>query len=295
MASNNDRGIAEWVKTNYSVSALAADLNLSRPTVYKYMEKYDEGERESLPEDVVEYFDRKLMREDDPRLLAMKKSLTESLMKLQSKSNVLQHRMADLEDRKATVTHQLESMKSLMTTNPDISMKLDKLRIESEVVSRESMACSQSLNEVSERLAYVKHQLSSLGEKGFVESKEKPMFSIKSRCYIEGGKCMVVHTGESTTSYSGHEEHLYYRLHLYAKVEDEFAHLGDYAPVPNRNFFIIDDVFLSAPLYYNIVTCVADDSRSDRFAGCLDLDEGSFLVEMAGINCTGLCELKPRK
>jgi predicted DNA binding protein len=51
-------GISETLKAEGKLSDIAERLGISRPTLYKYMGKYDEGETDGIPSDVLDYFGR---------------------------------------------------------------------------------------------------------------------------------------------------------------------------------------------------------------------------------------------
>jgi len=295
MEETNDRSIKKWIEENSSVSAVAAELSISRPTVYKYMEKYDKGEFDKLPKEVVTYFEQKLIPKDDPKYIRMKMDLTDMTMELTSRLAMEKARTSELLTKRESLASQIVRLKKNSKDDPEAIETIRKMEIEMDVLTKEGMKCSESMHETEEHLAVVKHKLSELENVKYVPESTKPIFKIKSSCFIENGRCMVVHTGDDCmTIRCGNdpetEERLYYRLHLYAKIGNEYAHLGEYAPVRFRNFFIIDDVFLSAPLYYNIVSCIADP----QFEAFNQLEPGEDppLVEISGNNSTGICELK---
>lgn len=293
MEETNDRSIRKWIEENSSVSAVAADLNLSRPTIYKYVDKFDKGDVDKLPESVVAYFEQKLTPKDDPKLIRMKMNLEDESLMMASRIKMEKARLSELLLKRDEVVRQISVLEKSPNDDADASESMKKMKIELEVLSKEYMVCSESLHKAEERLDELEAKLAELENVKFVPSNDKPIFKIKSSCFIENGKCMVVHTGEESLAWDPvkeEEPRLYYRLHLYAKIGNEYAHLGEYKPVESRNFFIIDDVFLSAPLYYNIVSCVADPTF-DRY-DLLEPGEDPPLIEIFGTNSTGICELK---
>ncbi len=297
MATKSDQSVDEWVKTNSSVATVAAELNLSRPTVYKYIRMLDSGEKDKLPDDVVSYFEQKMMAKDDPRFLQKKTTLMERSAFLRKKLEDEKWHMSEIFEKRAMLDNHISTLEAFSKDETDIK-KMNDLKLEYASLSKESLRCSQSVNSLESELQLVESELCKMEHTEYVPDTKKQVFSIKSSCYVEGGKCMVVHTGDDTgiINVDGRDEEqkLYYRLHLYAKIGNEYAHLGDYMPVENRNFFIINDVFLSAPLYYNIVACIEDQCFKD---------DGEFkrpngepnLIELSGSDCTGLCELKQQK
>ena len=297
MVAKNEQGIEEWVKANSSVSTLAEEMKLSRPTVYKYMKMFDSGEKEKLPDDVVSKFEKKLVSKDDPKFLKMKVELMEKSEKLRNRLENEKRRMSELFDEQTRLSLKIMRLEESPNDEKEIK-RLKELREEYEAIEKEGLKCSQSVNDLESQLHTVESELCDLDNIEYVPDTTEQVFGIKSSCYIENGKCMVVHTGDKTAiiSVNRHDEEqkIYYRLHLYAKIGGEYAHLGDYMPVPNRHFFIIDDVFLSAPLYYNIVACIEDQWFEDD--GEFTRPDGEpNLIELSGHHCTGMCELKQKK
>ena len=300
MESANGRSIRGWIDENSSVSAVAAELNLSRPTIYKYIEKFDKGDRDKLPKDVVEYFEHKLTPKDDPVYVMKRASLTDKSMMIASKLELEKARLKELLLKKEALSYEIEVLEKKSMDDPEANKDIGRMTAELKVISNECMTCSGIIHETEDKLIEINAELSRLEDVKTAPSTSSPVFNIKSSCFIENGKCMVVHTGDKTitcTEPDGRErqEPVHYRLHLYAKVGSEYAHLGDYLPVKNRNFFVIDDVFLSAPLYYNIVACVEDTGFEDE-EGELARPEGEpNLIELSGSESTGMCELKQKK
>ena len=297
METKNDQTVDEWVKTNSSVATVAAELNLSRPTVYKYIRMFDSGEKDKLPDDVVSYFEQKMMAEDDPRFLQKKRTLEESSVLLRKRLEDEKRRMSEIFEKRAILDDEISTLE-LSPKDETALKRMNDLKQEYASLSKESLRCSRLVNDLEFQLQSVESELCEMEHTEYVPDTTKQVFNIKSSCYIEDGKCMVVHTGDDTgyinVDNRDEEQKLYYRLHLYAKVGNEYAHLGDYMPVPNRNFFIIDDVFLSAPLYYNIVACIEDQCFRDD--GEFKRPDGEpNLIELSGSQCTGMCELKQKK
>ncbi len=59
-------GISETLKAEGKLSDIAERLGISRPTLYKYMGKYDEGETDGIPSDVLDYFRRYRIPSEEP-------------------------------------------------------------------------------------------------------------------------------------------------------------------------------------------------------------------------------------
>ncbi len=295
----NDRSIRKWVEENSSISAVATELNLSRPTLYKYMEKFDSGDTSKIRRrEVLEYFEQKLASEDDPEFIQRKMDLMNESLHLESKIEYERVQMEKLILYKKRLEDEIRQIEKTQTGDSDCSNELDKKKIDLDVISKEYLIHSQSLNDVECRLNDVYENISKLEHNKYISVDTKQTFKIKSSCFIENGKCMIVHTGDRMTIAAMNGESVevpvYYRLHLYAKVGNEYAHLGDYPTIPNRNFFIIDDVFFSAHLYYNVVACI-EDNGFDEDEDYLRPDGEPNLIELSGSDCTGLCELKQRK
>ncbi len=294
----NNVSIQEWIKENSSISTVAADLNKSRPSIYKYIDKFDNGDLEGIPADVVAYFREKLSSDvEKASVLEKRMEIEQTILMYRKELDVTHMKMDTLMNRRK------EIMDILAPTEEDVREGLDDRKIadmkaELEAINREFIPLSDNIRSIECKIDDLQRKNAELGKIKFVPQTNQT-FHIKSECYVENGRYMVIHTGEDIKeelfieSIHVFEEPLYYRLHLYAKIGNEYAHLGLYKPVRDRNFFIIDDVFMNIPLYYNIVTCVADDHFDDWD----NLAEGEDppLVELSGKECTGLCELKPKK
>ena len=294
--------ISDWIKANSSVSSVAADLNVSRPTVYKYIEKYDAGEHDKIPETVLSYFEQKLTNRDNQQSNEIKISLNKEIAVIESKLELETVHMKELMNQQDQLADRMDKLKHDLEDNygdPEIRKQLLAIQVRHKVITEESLICSETVKRLESILIEKQRILAEYEHTESLPAKTTDVFKIKSSCFIENGRCMVVHTGEESAEFSygsteeGVVEPVYYRLHLYSKIGNEFAHLGEYKPVKNRNFFIIEDVFLSAPLYYNIVTCVVDP----QFDGydLLEGDEEPPLIELSGADCTGICELKQRR
>ncbi len=291
--NESNASIADWIKANSSVSTVAADLNLSRPTIYKYMDKYDSGDLEKIPPEVISYFDEKLASStDEDEKLQKRVELEEESLRLNAALANLNGTMNSLiDDRKGL-------MGALSEYEEKDSVKVADMKAKLDAINKEFVRLSEEVHQVEARISENRRKTAELANAKYIPPASGT-FKLKSECYVENGRYMIVHPGEDVkdvlylADIHVFEQPLYYRLHLYAKIGDEYAHLGLYKPVKDRNFFIIDDVFMSVPLYYNIVTCVADVEFEDWDS--LAEGEDPPLQEMSGKECTGLCELKPKK
>jgi len=293
--------ISEWIKSNSSVSKVAAELNITRPTAYKYIEKYDAGEYNKLPESVIAYFEQRLSNDGSHRIDEARDSLKKEISVLSARLDVERHDLETILERKQSLESEMALMdaeKKEGIDDPDLDRQFSESRMMYKALSKKAFDCNQTLSNLKAVIDEKYRMLTEYEHMEYVPAEGRDVFKIKSSCYIEDGRCMVVHTGDETDDYDEDiqlrpEKRTYYRLHLYSKIGNEFAHLGEYKPVPKRNFFIIDDVVLSAPLYYNIVACIVDP----QFNEWDQLKEGDDppLVETSGANCTGICELKQMK
>lgn len=293
-----DKSIMEWIKENSSISMVAADLNKSRPSIYKYINKFDNGDLEGIPPEVVTYFREKLSSDVEKRSVIEKRmEIAQHILRCKTELVSAQNNMESLMKRREEIMSILSLTEESIREGLD-DRKIADMKAELDAINREFIPLSESIRSTEIKINELQLRDAALGKTKFVPQTSQT-FHIKSECFIENGRYMVIHTGEDTieVSYTEKvnviEEPVYYRLHLYAKIGSEYAHLGLYKPVKYRNFFIIDDVFMSVPLYYNIVTCMVDENFDDwdRLAE----GEDPPLVELSGKECTGLCELKPKK
>lgn len=89
----NERGgsISGVIKERTPISEVAERFSISRPTLYKYMDFYDQGEHDRIPSEILDYF--RMMERDNA-------SADESRMYLMSKDlrNRIVHGEADLDE-----------------------------------------------------------------------------------------------------------------------------------------------------------------------------------------------------
>ena len=287
---NESPMMMEWIKENSSVSTVAADLNLSRPTVYKYVDKFDNGDLDKIPKEVIEYFRTKITSSADKastqnEIMELEKQIADyrvSLEKFGRQIDELMKKRNDLMNKLALA----EVGDDMSTSDSEI---VAKLKTQLEYNEIEYITLSRDISITEDRIEELRRRIAELKNTKFIP-QASGTFVLKSQYYSENGRYMIVHTGEVSIGNGP----LYYRLHLYTKIGDELVRLGTYKPVKNRNFFIIDDVLMNVPLYYNIVTCVVDDDFDD-WDILEDGEEPPILFELSGRECTGLCELKPKK
>ena len=300
MSETKDSDILELIKTKTSVKKVADQLDISRQSLYNYIEKYEQNEYDKIPAKVLTYFEQlssdEEMDADEVRFSIIKELSvlkTKLAFETENMEQILQKRV-ELEKTLA----QKEKLREEHYGDPEIAKDVYETRLMLELVSKESIACSESVKTIESTIDQKERILAEFEQGEHVSKTTKDVFKIKSSYYIENGKCMVIHNGKETGTASGDwefcdEERLYYRLHLYSKIGSEFILLGKYKPVKDRNFFIIDDALFTAPLYYNIVTYIA----VPEFNSWDKLKEGEEppLTELSGADCTGICELKQRK
>jgi len=275
MSSNEQVKIADWVKMNSSVTKVADDLNLSRPTVYKYMEAYDRGDKEQIPDEVIAYFDQKVSSSDSITTLQVKLKLKEEIIHLNYRADELSSRLKGLMESSSNIERHLIEIKQ---SNPD---SMEALMLERELIEKkkEIQSCSVEYERIQDTISKLSMELASYEQTKVLPSVSKKLYKIQSKCYFEDKKCMIIYNGE-------HWDDVEYRLYLYAKLDSDYVFLKTYVDKESWNYFIIDDVLFSAPLYYEICRCSYD--------GSLDFD-GTPIMTPDKEETTGMCELKQRK
>ncbi|WP_400204892.1 hypothetical protein [Methanomethylophilus alvi] len=276
MENETTMKIADWIKMNSNVSKIANDFGVSRPTMYKYIENYDAGQKDALPENVRTFFDEKLSEEDGTTIERIKDELKEQIATLEKEYSCfaakIKNQMARYEEFKLA-----KDTAGDLTKEEAIERDMKQKMMEVEIQHSSAM-----LDHLQSRLDEFQRRLAQYEAVKVPILETKSVFKIKSRCYFEDRKCMVFHTGPQ------YEERHYY-LHLYIKIDNEYAMVGTYQQEKDRNFFIIDDVFFSAPLYYD-VTGYDEDPRYQWD----DDEEGVPLMTSPDLT-TGMCELKQKK
>ena len=275
MGNNEQVKIADWVKMNSSVTKVADDLNLSRPTVYKYMEAYDKGDKDLIPEEVVAYFDKMVFDSDSITTLQVKLKLKEEILMLNDKAAEISYRLKEMMEVSAEYESRLVELKSVDGDSREALLLMEKLS----QLKKETSTLSVNYENIQDRIEHLSRELAFYEQAKVLPSSSKKLYKIQSKCYFEDKKCMVIYNGE-------HCEDSEYRLYLYAKLDSDYVFLKYYTDKEMWNYFIIDDVLFSAPLYYEICRCSYD--------GSVDFD-GTPIMTPDKDETTGMCELKQRK
>jgi len=274
--SNNEQvKIADWVKMNSSVTKVAEDLNLSRPTVYKYMEVYDRGDKDQIPQEVVAYFDKMISDSDSTTVLQVKLKLKEEILALRNQAAEISKRLEELMAISAEQESRLVALKAADVDSREALHLTENLRN----IKNESYSLTIQYRDIQARIEVLSKELASYEQTKVLPSPSKKLYKIQSKCFFEDKKCMVIYNGD-------HCEDSEYRLYLYAKLDSDYIFLKSYTDTESWNYFIIDDVLFSAPLYYEICRLGFDGSfDSDGYPSMSPIKDET----------TGMCEFKQRK
>ena len=266
--------LADWIKMNSNMTKVSKDLGVTRPTAYKYVKDYDSGLTGSIPEDVLEYFDELLSQDvgaGAEELLRLKDRLAETRERLEEYTK----EQLDLIGRCAELESKYYSGGFSMKDEDELNSLRERLRnIDVRIVKDEEVIAD--LSDVIARSERV----------GSPALHFKSAYKIQSRCYMEGGRCMVVHDGGYYNPMYGSALACKFVLHLYTVINSEFVRIGTYEHPKDRDFIMIDDVLLSAPLYYTI-------TRLDGIYDDSDFEAGEYTTDIS--YSTGMCELKQKK
>ena len=270
--------IADWITMNSNKSKIANELGINRPTLYNYIEKYDAGQKNSIPEKVRIFFDTKLAEEDGSTVERIKEDLITRTMELERE---IRDRTFDLEEivkKNNLIDLQIKSLfEGPLEPSKELLSELKSSKTENET---QINVISAEINNLTHVLDSERKKLAQYEQIKVPILETSNLFKLKSQCFIENGRCMVFHNGEQ-------KDDRHYILNLYIKFDDGYCCVGSYYQVKDRNFFLIDDVFLSAPLYYNI-TGYDDDPRVP------EEERGSWMTTSPDLT-TGMCELKQRR
>lgn len=273
---NDEKKIGGWIKANSSITKVAEDLGVSRPTVYKYIESYDGGRRDSLPPNVRDYFDERLNSGFSSSQLDVVADLRDEIADLKEQTAESSDELMDVSKILAKLSVELDRAKEIGDSKAvsDIKKIIDthmQRRNHLEVTISNNLA---TIEQLSKRLAEAE------GLKVIADPLIDPKHGIQSKCFFENGKCMVIHNGPLY-------ENRYYELLLYSKVGYEYVLLGAYRPAKKRHFFIIDDVVFTAPLYYTVT-----GYDWDPVGDVVDEEDPNMRYVARKELMTGMCELK---
>ena len=264
----NGLKISELIKHHPGVKKMAEDLGVSRPTLYKYMNSYDRGDTHLVPPDIVDRFDNILSGADASDSKDTSASIKERLVNLRKV-------FVECNNHQFELIEQLDSYEKEYRSDPspELQSTIDNIQRSLWSLDLQQKKRRDTIRELSGRLSAIDGTPGSALD--FLENYE-----VSSSHYIENGRCMVVHDGDQAPGRR-------FFLHLYAFVGIGFSCIGTYDTVEGRNFFMIDDAILSAPLYYRIVGYEPDQDGDYDF-------HGIRYSAVSGLD-TGMCEISHRK
>ncbi len=275
MSNNKQVKIADLVKMNSSVTKVSDDLNLSRPTVYKYMEAYDRGNKDHIPQEVVVYFDKMVSDFDPTTSQQVIHKLKNEIILSNDMADDISSRLKIIMKISVEYERRLLELKATDGDSKEVLHLTEKLR----EINSERNSLNVRYGDIQNRIAVLSRELAFYEQTKVFPSSSKKLYKIQSKCFFEDKKCMIIYNGERC-------EDTEYRLFLYAKLDSDYVFLKYYTDVKGWNYFIIDDVLFSAPLYYEICRCSYD--------GSTDYD-GTPIMSLDKDETTGMCELKQRK
>ena len=278
MDEMNESTISDWMKVNHGLSEACERLGKTRPTIYKFMELYDNGNRDALPEDVRAYFDSKLSDIDPSSMLKIQiknrqraLSLTQELDSVQAEISLLKRDLESLETIYKDLLQKDSDSRELSKVQRhigDVKHRINSLEVRSDELRRQ----------IKEQLEKIKRLENS---EPVPEVTSDSSGIINTACYIEGSRCMVVHDGD--------DDDCRYMLELYVKMGSDYVEIADYyaendSPSTQEpggdemeDFFMIDNVLLSAPLFYEVIQwkCNGDEfvERTGKTSGKCQLKD----------------------
>lgn len=274
MQKDKNLKITDWIKMYSSVTKVADELCLSRPTVYKYIEAYDKGDKSFIPDNVIAYFDQKILSSDSTTSLKVKYELKEEIMAQKKRADELDRRISEMMISSAELEKRLFELKVSNTKTREASILEEKLLEKKRLTQKYSL----EYNRLQEIISHLSMELAQYEEiNSLPPFALNKLYGIQSECYSDNKKCMIIYDGEQC-------DDTIYRLNLYAKLNSDYIRLKKYDDVSCWNYFIIDDVVLSAPLYYEINRCsLGHDEHGDI----------DYIPERN--QTTGMCKLNPKK
>lgn len=269
MSNETHPKISDWVKTNSSVTKVAEDLGKSRPTIYKMMEMYDEGMTDTLPTEVVAYFDKKLAENESETIVQLRSILTKKMLNIREEMDKLQSQSTEILKEKSILLAKYAKLSEIVRakkndpSQKENEMKMMSLRVECVNLERKLDESTLQLENLTKNYEKCRNELafydSSIKSK-ILDTRET--FPIQTTCTIEGDRCMITHNGKTEI-----QDYLFHLL-IYSKVGEEYIFLKEYLPekIPQyeqwgreetssvgANYFILEEFLLSAPLYYKII------------------------------------------
>ena len=235
--------VSKMLKMTGNLSEIAERCGISRPTLYKYMEMYDMGETDQIPEEVLTLFNDVTSDEENKVMLKEKMQVKldkeeHAIMSLERELDAMMCKRMDLRKRSDEIQH----------LDPDTARKIESE--EKEIVTT-IVRLQDELHRSQIKMAEMRDSLKIMEFEDRAEEADDDKYAIDTRCMYEKGTFMIAFNDPDSDGC----EHV---LSLMTKFGNEYKTIGTYDTVKGKDFFMIDDIIYSPYLFYTVNRVEAD-------------------------------------
>ncbi len=229
--------VSRMLKMTGNLTEIADRFKISRPTLYKYMELYDEGKTDQIPDEVLALFNDVVS--DEENRIELRRKMENELMREKCEIDRIEHEIT-----------------ALMREREVLQARYCKCQ---ELDSDEARMMSSQCMALEERIVHLRHDLHVWKEKmmeleksfrtmvfeDYAEEANDGVYAIDTRCMYEKGKFMIAYNDPDSDGC----EHI---LSLMTKFGNEYKTIGTYDTADGKDFFMIEDIIYSPYLFYSV-------------------------------------------
>ena len=233
--------LSDILKSTTSITEVARKLDCSRPTLYRYIDLYEKGDKQ-LPQSIKAYFDA-IMTE------GISRAESEAyLEKLKIEREQVQTELSLTERQITNVSEDIKMIKESLSKDPDNRTMQNKLEMQkNQLIVLEKTLCN--CKERSKSLEMKLRTTAASVEKAVKESRESgPDWidaEVRHVCSGTSGNFIIVYEKPDFDS------EVY--VELYARIAGNDECLGRYNPEPGKNFVQISGLPNTLSYSYRIV------------------------------------------
>ena len=260
MKENIDVPIAERIKAFVSLTAAAAGLDVSRPTFYKWMAKYDEGCRQDIPRSLLEFFDfvsEDVTVQEVNRYLAIEGYIGGSDSESEPKGCA---HVIEMDHSKISETEISDLYSDFRKMKSEIN-NLNLFNIREAKGGKQNQKSVELLSPLNKNFLDKKSKLnpSPYFEVGSVEKPEKGWIrgAIDSIPVVAGSRMMVLFRDAAPRA-------LNTRVEVFVRVGVEYDPVGTYLPAEEQHHCTIEDLLPGPDYYYKITQYISGGDVSSE-------------------------------
>ncbi len=223
-------------------------VGVTRPWLYKLMDRYDTGDYSGIPEKVLREFKNAENRYYDDSNIPLDIDLTERAEDLLSKIDEIKETIRLKE--KEYEGHDAEGHPGFKDINWYMG---PRVQLEAEINDLNVQA-----NELAKEYDSVMKEKARLSNTIYIDTKTIGIGEMDTYPFFDGNKYMI-----TWDCFRGSQEFI---LTLFINLKGSYHQLKEYYPEDGENYIIIDDVVFDAPLFYTI-DCDYEDINGKRCRG----------------------------